>query len=362
LYIVFCIAYQYAQKKGLKKQSTTIGLVALMCFMVITPYTAAADAYSAATLTTEWLGSSGMFMAIITGFLVGWIFKLCKEHHVEITLPKQVPPTIARQFSALIPGFIAIVLFMAVNGVFGLTSFGDAQTALYSLVRVPLSAVSSSLFGEFILVVFLYLLWFFGIHGGLAVMPIMMLLFTNLQLENLAAYQAGTALPNWITGTYLSVGSGSICMLVAMLIWGKSKANRSISKLAVVPAFFGVDEPAYFGMPMIMNPIFFIPWVIITPALCVFGTYILQAIGLLPYATGASAGSFVPFFVGDLVSYGWKGVVWGCIFFAVDILIYLPFVKVYDNQMLAKEAAQEEKIEESEAEPETETKQVQTEQ
>lgn len=341
LYIVFCIGYQYAQKNGLKKQATTIGLVSLMCFLIITPYTAAADAYSAATLTTTWLGSSGMFMAIITGFLVGWIFKLCMKHHIEITLPKQVPPTIARQFSALIPGFFAVILFMIINGIFTLTPVGNAQDALYSIIRIPLSAVSSSLIGEFILVVFLYLLWFFGIHGGLAVMPIMMLLFTNLQLENLAAYQAGQALPNWITGSYLTVGSGSICMVIAMLIWGKSKSNRSIAKLAVIPAFFGVDEPAYFGMPMIMNPIFFFPWVLITPALTVFGTYLLQAAGLLPYATGASAGTFVPFFVGNLVSYGWKGIVWGCIFFALDILIYLPFVKVYDNQMLAKEAAEE---------------------
>jgi len=316
-----------------------------MCFLIITPYTPAADTFSAATLATTWLGSSGMFMAILTGFLVGWIFKLCISHHIEITLPKQVPPTVARQFSALIPGFLAVIVFMTLNAVFGFTSFGNAQDALYSLIRIPLSAVSSSLLGEFILVVFCYLLWFFGIHGGLAVMPIMMLLFTNLQLENLAAYQAGAQLPNWITGTYLSIGSGSLCMLAAMMLWGKSKANRSITKLAIVPAFFGVDEPAYFGIPMIMNPLFFLPWVVLTPLLTVFGTYLLQALKLLPYATGASAGGFVPFFVTNLVSYGWQGILWGCVFFVLDVLIYLPFVKAYDNQMLEKEAKQEMEIE-----------------
>ena len=87
----------------------------------------------------------------------------------------------------------------------------------------------------------------------------MMLLFTQVQMENLAAYQAGSAFPHMVTGAILSYGSGSFPLIIAMLIFAKSKANRSITKLAAIPSFFGVDEPSYFGVPMILNPIFFLP-------------------------------------------------------------------------------------------------------
>ena len=88
---------------------------------------------------------------------------------------------------------------------------------------------------------------------------------------------------------------------------------------------------------MIMNPIFFVPWVIVTPTISVWLTWILQKLGLLGYATGASAGGFVPFFVGNIVSFGIRGLIWGCLMFVVDVLVYVPFVKAYDAQILKEE-------------------------
>ena len=156
-------------------------------------------------------------------------------------------------------------------------------------------------------------------------------------MENLAAYQAGQELPHMMTGNVLSFSSGSLPLVVALLIVSKSSANKAITKLGSLPALFGVDEPMYFGLPMILNPIFFVPWVIVVPTIAVGGTALLQSLGLLGAATGASAGSFVPFFVTNLVSYGWKGVVWGCVLFAIDVVVYLPFAKAYDKQMLEQE-------------------------
>lgn len=342
VYVVFCVGYQYAIKRGLKKQALTIGLTSLLAFFIITPYAPATSPYGAATLETTWLGSTGMFMAMVVGFLVGFIYEFALKHHLEIKLPEQVPPSVARQFSALIPAFIAAIVFSFISWAFSVTSFGNAQDALYSIVKIPLAAVSANIFGEWFLVLFLYMMWFFGIHGGLAVMPIMMVMFTAIQMENLAAFQSGLALPNWITGSYISIGSGSLPLVVTVLLFSKSKANRSIGTLAVFPALFGVDEPAYFGLPMIMNPIFFVPWVVLVPSLCVFGTYALQAMGLVGYFNGASAGSFLPFFVGNMVGYGFSGLLWGFVFFILSVLIYLPFFKIYDKQCLAKEVGETE--------------------
>jgi PTS system cellobiose-specific IIC component len=173
------------------------------------------------------------------------------------------------------------------------------------------------------------------------VMNIMMLVFMPLQLENLAAYQAGKPLPNLVSGTFLSVGTGSLVFVLALIIFARSKTASSVSKIAIVPSFFGIDEPSYFGIPMIMNPVFFIPWVVIAPVLTVFGTYILNVTGLLPYASGASIGYNLPFFVTNFVSYGWKGVVWGFVFFIINFIAVIPFIMAYDRQMLKRESQME---------------------
>jgi PTS system cellobiose-specific IIC component len=91
---------------------------------------------------------------------------------------------------------------------------------------------------------------------------------------------------------------------------------------------------------MILNPIFFIPWVLGAPTISVFGTHALKLIGLLPYAngTGGSAAN-LPFFMGNLMSYGTPGLIWGCVMFAIIVLMYVPFVKAYDKQLLENESA-----------------------
>ena len=160
-------------------------------------------------------------------------------------------------------------------------------------------------------------------------------------MANLTAFQEGVPLPNWVTGSHVGIGTGALPLLVAMLLVCKSKANSSITKLAIIPAFFGVDEPAYFGIPMILNPIFFLPWVVIVPAITIFGTYLLQAIGLLPFANGFQVPANAPFFIQNLLSYGWRGCIVSLIFFVISVLIYIPFIKVYDKQCLVKELENE---------------------
>lgn len=338
LYVAFLVAYSYAQVFNLKKSGgVEVGLVSLMCFLIVTPYTPAETAYGAATLTTQWLGSTGMFTAIIISFLTGLIFTFCEKYNLGIKLPDSVPPMIAMQFNALIPGIFAVVVFGAITVAFSFTSIGSLQQAVYTVVSAPLNALGANIFGVYVLTLVCYLMWFFGIHGGMTIMPVMMLLFTPLQMANLAAYQAGEVLPNMVTGGYLSFSSGSLPLIVASLLICKSTTNKSLTKLAVLPSLFGVDEPAYFGFPMILNPIFFVPWVIGAPTLAVWGTYLLQNLGLLGYATGASAGSFVPFFISNMVSYGIRGLIWGFVFFAIDVVMYIPFIKAYDKQMLEKE-------------------------
>ncbi|MEE8807502.1 MAG: PTS transporter subunit EIIC [Lactimicrobium sp.] len=339
IYVVTLTAYEFASTYHLEKSGGLgVAVIALACFLIVTPYTEAADAYSSATLPMSWLGSSGMFTALIIAFATGAVFKFCEKKNLAVKLPDSVPPNIALQFTLLIPGTIAIILAGIVRMIFALTPIGSLQQAIYAVVSTPLQALGANIFGLWIIYLVLYLMWFLGIHGGMTVGPVITLLFTQLQMENLAAYQAGQPLPHMVTGNVLSYSSGSLPLVIAALIVCKSTANRSITKLGFLPSLFGVDEPMYFGFPMILNPMFFIPWVIVTPSIAVWGTWLLQKVGLLGYATGATAGSFVPFFVSNLVSYGIRGLIWGCIFFALDVVIYIPFVKAYDRQIQKEEA------------------------
>ena len=337
VYVVFLVAYAFPSVYQMKTGGISIGLTAFMCFFIVTPYTAPESTYGAATLTTSWMGATGMFTAIIVAFVTGWIFKFCEDKKIAIHMPEQVPPMISAQFTALIPAVFAAVFFSAVNFAFGLTAIGSLHQAVYSVVSAPLQALGANIFGEWVLTLVCYMMWFFGIHGGMTIMPVQMLLFTSIQYENLAAYQAGADLPHMVTGSYLSFSSGSLPLVVAGLIVCKAVANKSITRMGALPSLFGVDEPMYFGLPMILNPIFFIPWVLIVPSIAVWGTYLLQNLGLLGYATGASAGSFVPFFVSNLVGFGVRGLIWGFVFFAIDVLVYIPFIKAYDAQQLKAE-------------------------
>lgn len=341
VYLAFLVAYSFAENIKCSKSNMAVGLVSLACFLICTPYQEVPTDFGVDTLLpTTWLGATGMFSAIVISFVVGGIYYACQKWHIEIKLPEQVPPFVSAQFSSLIPGAIALTLFGIVSAIFSGTSFGTLHQLVYTIIGTPLHAVTGNVFGYWILMVVLYGLWFLGIHGGMTVGPVIMMLFMQVQMENLAAFQAGTPLPHLCVGDSLSYGTGSLPMLVAALIFMKSEQGKAVSRLAVLPAFFGVDEPAYFGMPMILNPMFFIPWVIGSPTIATFGAHILKVVGLLSYAngTGASAAN-LPFFMGNLMNYGMSGLLWGFVSFALIVLMYVPFVKAYDKQLLEAEAA-----------------------
>ena len=339
VYVAFLVAYQFANVYKCAKSNIAVGLTSLVCFMIVTPFVVPDEPYAASSLPLNWLGSSGLFTAIIIGFVTGFIFLFCQKNNIVIKLPDQVPPMVSAQFTSIIPAALAMILFGIVGKIFAGTSLGSFHQLIYTIVSTPLHAVGSNIFGQWILMIVLYGLWFCGIHGGMTCGPIIMMLFMQLQMENMTAYQAGQAIPNMVAGDALSFGTGSLPMLIAALIFCRSESCKSITRLGFIPAFFGVDEPIYFGMPMILNPIFFVPWVQVAPTVSVLGTHLLKMIGLLSYSncTAGSNASNLPFFVGNMMNYGVSGLIWGCVLFVIIVLAYIPFVKAYDKQMLEQE-------------------------
>lgn len=226
LYAVFAIAY--ATAKQFKGEPFSAGIIALMSFLILTPTDFLADGATMA-LSYQWLGATGLFVAMFVAVLVGRLTTIIINSGYRIKMPKGVPPTIEKSFSALTPAFAAIFLMLIIRGVFELTPFGNVHEFIYTLLQVPLMNLGSSWWAYLIIITMASLLWFFGIHGAMVVMSVVMPIWTAVGLENLAAYQAGEELPHMIPGgsffmVYTALGgSGATIGLAIALLRARSK-------------------------------------------------------------------------------------------------------------------------------------------
>ena len=316
LILAFCMAYQYAVANKQRKNALACGIMAVCCFLI-----------SCGNNSATYIGTMGMLGAFVVGGLVGWCFKKLIEADITIKLPEGVPPMVSQSFVALIPSLTVCLVFMILNFVLGLTGLGTVQDIIYNLVRVPLTTVGANGVGEFILVVYCTMLWFFGIHGGMIMMPIIMVIFMEKTMGNLAAYTAGQPLPNMFTGTVL-LGEG-FAINLAIILFSHREELKQIAKIGLVPYLFNISEPTNFGVPVIMNPNFFLPY-LLGPVIGWVVTHGAQWIGFLGYNNGTSVAWTLPTTVQAFFYYGWQGIVVNLVVTAIMFLLYIPFVKMND--------------------------------
>ena len=234
---------------------------------------------------------------------------LKKPYWVIDFLPEQVPPMVAVQFTALIPGAISVIVFGIVSVIFAATPVGSLQQAIYSIVSAPLGALSANVFGEWILMLVLYLMWFFGIHGGMVAGSFRDAMYTEATLANLAAYGAGQKLPNiLLTSAWLTIGNigGSACaigLMINLLLFSKSKRYKTLAKIAAPAEICGISEPLVFGVPMVLNPVLLIP-MLVAPTVTFLLGYAAMATGIVPYMTGVSIPTGTPLLLSGFLAFG----------------------------------------------------------
>src|SRR5699024_2913234 len=150
---------------------------------------------------------------------------------------------------------------IAIYGVFSKTSFGNIHDFIYILLQEPLQHLGGSIWALLFLMFFSEFLWFFGIHGSMATAAILNALYQPLEIQNLAAYSAGEELPNIITMSFINTlkGPRHFALALLLLLICRSHHLKSVGKVAIVPGFFGISEPMKFGIPMVLNPVLFIP-------------------------------------------------------------------------------------------------------
>lgn len=282
-----------------------------------------------------------------------------------IKLPEQVPANVAASFTALIPGAAIVTVATAIYGIFKLGFNTTMVEWIYAKIQTPLQHATDGLLGVVVVAFLPVFLWFFGVHGATIVGGIMTPLLLANNADNLALYKAGKlTLDNGahiVTQSFMDqfitvTGSGmTIGLVIFMLVRAKSVQMKTLGKLEIVPALFNINEPILFGLPLVLNPLLAIPF-ILTPLVSGFATYAVIAMGIIPPFNGMYVPWTTPAIVSGLIVGGWQGALWQAVMLVMTGFMYYPFARKYDKVLLAEEqgdaqpsAADIEKLEENPA-------------
>lgn len=338
LYAVVSISYKLAT--SFDEDGFIPALIGLASFLVLTPLSIfKVNNVESKTLDMNWLGAKGLFVAIIVGILTTRIYVFIVKKNWTIKMPEGVSPAVAKTFSGLIPAIITIIVSMIISMIFSLTSYKTIHQFVYTMFQIPLQHLGGSIWALLIAVLVMQLLWTLGIHGAIVVLAIVKPIWMSLDLENLNAYQKGLELPNIVGMGFWAVFSNFAPMLglaMVLTLFVKSYKLKTIGKLGLPGAFFGIHEPFIFGLPIVLNPILAVPY-IIAPVVCDIIGYFLTLWGLLPKAIGVYPPFGTPVFFMGLVEGSWKLGVIQLLLIPLCAAIYYPFVKAIDNKNLAEE-------------------------
>ncbi|WP_293730603.1 PTS transporter subunit EIIC [uncultured Actinobacillus sp.] len=331
------IAYNLA--KAYKREPLPAAFLSVMTFLLV------AAPVKDGAMDIKFFGGIGLFSAIFIAIYTVELTRLLEYLNIRIRLPKEVPSAVAESLNIVIP-ILAVLLTLYPVTLYIEHATGSTIPQIIMDFMAPLIKVSDSLGAICLFVFATHLLWFLGINGSLVLMQLWTPFLLQNMAANLAAFQAGEPLPYIITNSFWDFyivhgASGGVIALAFLLVRSKSAHLRSIGKIGLVPSFFSIGEPIVYGVPMVVNPLFFIP-LIFAPMANAIIAYLLLDFNLIhriylmaPWTTPAPIGAY-------LVS---GGDLWAPILSAglilLDVVIYYPFFKMYEKVCLEKEKIEE---------------------
>lgn len=356
LMAVAAIAYSLA--KYYEGDCLAAAVVSLACYFSIVPQTiltateTGEEVAAWGNISRAYTNAQGLFVGIIIALIATEIFVHLKNNEkLTIKMPEGVPPAVGRSFAAIIPGGITIISIVAVTGIIEaaaqLLMGTDTPMSLFALVTnfvsQPLLHVADSLGYSLVLVLLNQILWFFGLHGSNIIEGIIQPISLQMMEANAAAFQAGTEIPHIVTKPFLDSfvyigGSGTVLgMLLAMFLVCKAKQNRMIARLSIVPSLFNINEPTIFGVPIVLNPILFVPF-ILGPCIVNVVSYLAMSLNIVGRTVAIVPWATPPIISGFIVTGGdWRACVLQIVNIAISFMIYLPFVKAADRVEIKKE-------------------------
>jgi cellobiose PTS system EIIC component len=330
VFVCFAIGYDLGQR--LKQEALTSAMLATLIFLMIQLQ------LKDSTFSMESLGSKGLFTAVIISLLSVRVQKFFTDKNLVIRLPDNVPPIVYESFLSLSPLFFLVVVFWLIRFVLGVDLDHLVQTTFK-----PLVFALNTLPGILVYAFLVTLLWSVGINGDNAMDAIVAPIFLQYLTANVEATTHGQPLP-YVTAygfftTFVNVGGTGATIALALIMWNsKEPGYRKVSRLSLPTQIFQINEPIFFGFPIVLNPIFMIPYVL-NALLLTATSYLLMHWNVIhkpfvnvPWTTPPIIGHY-------LVSGGdWKAAVWGALSIVLAMLVYLPFAKAAERQRLKTEA------------------------
>ncbi|QHM71889.1 PTS sugar transporter subunit IIC [Mixta intestinalis] len=348
---VLGISYHYARNERVDGISNAI--TALISFLIVTASSVGApDGEKIESVIPKlWTGGQGVITAIIISLVSSAIFCYFVKRKITIKMPAGVPEGVANAFIAVIPGFVIILLSMLTYCFFS-TMNTTLTEYIFTGLQTPMQTLTDTWIGAVIMVFLCALLFWMGLHGPNIVMgPILPILTAN-SLANAQLAAAGTLTLS--AGAYIMTpqvldyfvktgGTGvTIGLLIAALLRAKSKQMKDISRLALLPGLFNINEPVIFGLPIVYNFIMVIPFLCV-PVITLTIIYAAIATGFLPPFTAIQVPWTMPPVLSGFILQGYKGVIVQILIIIVSVLIYYPFMVIQDKLYLEKEKAQQDK-------------------
>ena len=339
LFISFMVAYRLAERYDIDKVSA--GILSLAAFWILTPFQKVEGI--GVVIPMEWIGSKGLFVAMIGGLVCTELFTWLLRKKIVISMPDGVPPEVQRSFSALIPALLVLCLVLIVRVLFEATPYETIHQFIYEVLASPIRHFGTSFIGALLTTFSITLLWSVGINSGSMVNSILRPFWMENQMDNISAAQAGLTPPHIITEQFFDMiwmgGSGAtLSLIIAMLIFARSQHIKNVSRLAAGSSIFNINEPVLFGLPVIMNPVMLIPFNLV-PLVLVTVQYVAMSTGLISPTTGVYIPwTLPPVISGFIVTGGFSGAIIQLINLMIGVMIYLPFLRIIDKQYRASES------------------------
>ena len=344
VFVVFGIGYYLS--RSYEVEAIFGGAIALVSFLILTPFVLQPEHGQAITgvIPIDRLGAKGMFLGMITAFISAEIYRTIVQKNITIKMPPGVPPAVAKSFAALIPAIITLTVFLAINILVTQIFKTNMHDVIYKAIQAPLVGLGSGIIPTLIAIFFIQILWFFGLHGQIIINSVMDPIWNTLQIENLNAYTHGQPIPHIISKPFMEIytvgmgGTGmTLAVVLTILFFLKSKQMKQVGKLAIGPGIFNVNEPVIFGLPIVMNPLIVVPWVL-SPMIVTLVSYFAMKTGLVPPPPGVTVPWTVPIFInGIMATNSLAGGLLQLVNLAIVFVIWFPFLKIIDRVNVKKE-------------------------
>lgn len=340
IFIVFLTARNMAEEY--KADGLKAGLVSVASFFILYPPKVEG------MVDGSYLGANGIFVAIIVGLLVGFSFsKFSKIDRLKIKMPDQVPPEVSKSFSIALPSAIIIIITSIIAYFISMIEPQGLNALIYSMLQAPIQSLGATVYTPLILIFLAMIFWSVRIHGTFTVSPIYIAVYASMNIANISyAADAGTTVGSpypmtWFAlfENYGSIGGtgNTLALIVAILILSRRKGWRrddytKTAKIGLIPGMFCINEPIIFGLPIVLNPILVIPF-ILSPIVSMGLGALMIASGLVPPGTldvGWTTPQPIKAFLS--ASGSWPTALSVCIVFVICVLIYMPFVYIANKQ------------------------------